>query len=511
MSGVDPMSSNRPIEPLRRRTAFSVLWTAVRFGGDQAANFVLFIVLARILIPAEFGAFVIALVFVEFGKIIANGGLTTSLYRTPVLTPQITDTVFWANLTLGCLIAVVGLLFSEAFARAMGAPQASSLIAVLGFVVPITALGASHQARNLREFGHRALAVRSLISGVVGGGLALLAAFHGFGVWSLVVQRFSSEIINTAVAWWSFRWAPGFRFSWSVLGSQFAFGSSVAAAQLLMTTLHRSQNIILTRVLGPASVGIYWTAWKVTETIAQGVIGPFSTVSLPALAKLQHDREAFAAGYVRMVAACALISFPAMIGAGVLADQIIPLVFGPQWGASIPVAKILSLLVLPIALDFFADPALAALGKSRTILMLAVVKLGGDLVFCIAAAPYGLVAFAVAHVARSYLTLILQMWLLYRVTGIAPRRTLVAIAPALMATLAMAACVAGLKVLVPAPHASDFMPAVAWVVLEVLAGALVYAALVTVLLGRVGRAELVGNVRTLIATAEVRDLAEVRG
>ena len=117
-------------------------------------------------------------------------------------------------------------------------------------------------SRNLREFGHRALAVRSLGAGLVGGTLALVAAHAGWGVWALVVQRFASEMIGTLVAWHAFRWRPGFDVSWTTLRTQWKLGASVAGSQLLLVALNRTQDVILNRALGIGAVGVYRAAWK---------------------------------------------------------------------------------------------------------------------------------------------------------------------------------------------------------------------------------------------------------
>ena len=323
---------------LSRRASASVLWSFVRFASDQMFNFLVFVTMARLLPTEDFGLFIVALVYAEVGKIIASGGLVSSLYRAPEITPTLADTVFWSNLLLAFIVAVAGLVLQGQIASALGRPEGASVIAALGFVVPITALGASHMSRNLRDFGHKSLALRSLLSGVIGGGLAILAALNGFGVWSLVVQRYVTETISTIVAWMAFRWRPGFQFSLQTLRRQLPLGGNVAASQLVILFISRSQDVIVSRSLGASAVGIYRTAWKSGELIAQGTIMPFSTVSLPTLAKLQSDPAAFRNAYLRIVAVSAAISFPCIVGFGLLADQLIPLIYGAQWEPSVPVA-----------------------------------------------------------------------------------------------------------------------------------------------------------------------------
>ncbi|WP_159977009.1 MULTISPECIES: lipopolysaccharide biosynthesis protein [unclassified Novosphingobium] len=483
---------------LRHRAAGAIGWSVVRFGGDQIFGFIVFAALAHRLGPATFGVFIVGLAVAEIGKIIAQGGLVSSLYRAKEVTPRLADTVFWANLAMGILVALFCFVLRRPLANALGSAEAAPVIAALGLVVPISAAGATHMSRNLREFGHRALAIRSLGAGLVGGTLALVAAEAGWGVWALVVQRFASEAIGTLVAWHAFRWRPGFDVSWSTLRAQWKLGASVAGSQLLLVALNRAQDVILSRMIGIGAVGVYRTAWKSIEVVAQGLITPFSTVAVPTLAKLKHDMPAFRRGYVKMVSTSAMIAFPAIAGIGVLADQIIPLLFGPQWGESIPLARVLCLLGPPFALNFFADPALTVLGRAGVIAKLAAIQLTLTLVFCIAAAPHGLLWFAVAYVGRAYVTLALQMVLLQRASGIRAADVLAGIAPALGASAVMAVVVWATGDTMHVQGSASGLAALTRLGFLILQGVLVYTAVLLLMLGSARRAELGGLLRSVL-------------
>ncbi|MEE4451341.1 lipopolysaccharide biosynthesis protein [Novosphingobium resinovorum] len=460
-----------------------------RFGGDQFFGFVVFAALAHRLDPPAFGVFIVGLAVAEIGKIVAQGGLVSSLYRAPEITPRLADTVFWGNLGMAVLVTAVCFAVRHPLAALMGSPQAAPVIAALGLVVPVSAAGATHMSRTLRAFGHRALAVRSLGAGLVGGAVALAAAQAGWGVWALVAQRLTSEAIGTVVAWHACRWRPGLAFSWSTLRGQWRLGMGVAGSQLLLVALNRVQDVILGRMVGLGAIGVYRTAWKSIEVVAQGVVGPFATVAVPTLTKLQHDMPAFRRGYVRIVSVSATIAFPAIAGIGVLADALIPLLFGPQWGQSIPVARILCLLAPPFALNFFADPALTVLGRAGVMARLAAIQLLLTLAFCLAAAPHGLAWFAAAYVVRAYVTLVLQMAMLQRATGIRAVEVLSGIAPAFGASLVMAIVVWGTGDTMPIEGPAHGAAALARLLFLVTEGMLAYAAVLLALLGRKRREE----------------------
>jgi len=486
-------------QPLKRRVAGSIAWTGLRFVSDAVFNFVIFAILARLLAPDDFGTFTVGFIFAEVGKVFSQTGLVSTLFRAETLTPSLKDTVFWANLAVGTVFALACIGFAQAGGDAIGDQRLVPLIAWLGCLVPVSALGATHIALSLRDFGHKSLAVRSLIAGLVGGGLAVWAALDGWGLWSLVIYRYATETIYTLVAWWSYRWLPGRDFSFATLGNLLSLSSSIVAARLMFLALSRSQDVILARMLGFGAVGLYRTAWRPVELVLQGAVVPFVTAALPSLTRLQSDREAFARGYLKLVGACAIVSYPALAGLGALADQVIPLAFGDQWGESIPIAMILAFLVVPLSLDFMADPALTVLGGARQLFIISMAQFLGTVLFFIAAAPFGLIAVTIAYVVRAYLTLALQLWLFRRISGITAAAVLRTIAAPALASAFMAA------LLIAADWATQDLRNGQPVSLRistlagfVAAGAAIYAPTLMLLLGRQGRLALFADLKSVL-------------
>jgi O-antigen/teichoic acid export membrane protein len=431
---------DQPIPPidLKRKTALSILWTIVRTGSDYLFSFAVFAVLARKLGPAAFGVYALAVAFAEVGKILPSSGLIDTLTRARRVTPEMADSVFWGSMVLSCLVAAVIALIAPLLASAFGAPAVAPLLTALGCVIPVTAAGATHMALKLREFGHRSLASRSVVSGTLGGAAALAAAWAGWGAWSLVVQRGVSEIAGTAMAWQAYRWLPGRRVSAAMLRQMAGLSASMTGTQLLNVALVRVQDLVIGRVIGAPAVGVYRTALRTVDLVAQAAILPFAQVSLPALAHLQDDLPAFRKAYLRLISVSGALAFPAIVGFAVLAPAAVPLIFGDRWMASARIAQILGLLAVPFTLNRFAGPALAALNQTATLARLAALQVALTVALSLAAAPFGLTAMAWAYVLRAYLTLPVQMRAFKKHSGLGYRVVLGAIAPALSMAIVMA-------------------------------------------------------------------------
>jgi len=456
---------------LRRKTRWSILWTIVRVASDQVFSFVIFVILARLLSPQEVGTFALAMAFSSICRPIAIGGLVQTIPRAKKVTPTLVDTVFWTNLGMAFLVALVVLVLAPPIMDLIDQPDATRPLQALGFVLPIAALGATHMSLRLREFGHKSLALRSVVGGTIGGTVAVAAAFAGWGVWSLVVQRFVTEASNALLSWFSYKWTPGRNFSMTQLRSIWAYGFNVGLTQIIGMLPRRALDMIIGMMIGAAAVGINRTAGRTTELVASGTLQPFTTVALQTLSRLQGETGELVKAYRWMLSRSAMITFPALIGFGVLAPDAVPAIYGAKWAAAGQLAQIFAFMVVPYSLSSFVSPLLMALGRSATMQTFAFGQVIATIIFAALAAPFGLIAVAWVSVARTYLALPFQMWMLRRVAGISPRHILSAIAAPLGASLIMASGVWGLMEIIR-PH---FRMVLVSVFICVAAGMLIYA------------------------------------
>ncbi|RJF85765.1 lipopolysaccharide biosynthesis protein [Sphingomonas cavernae] len=441
MAERDPGSASDAVSgfdaDLRDKTTRSIGWTITRQVSDQLFSFLVFVILARLLTKEAIGIYAMAYVFAEIGRIIATAGLMQIIARAQIADAKLKDTIFWSNIALA--IAYVALVWVTApwIARWVEQPGLVAPLRVLALALPINALGATHMALRLREFGHKTIALRSLLAGIIGGGAAVVAAFAGAGIWALVIQRCLTEAVGAVLAWTSYRWVPGRAFDWQQARHNLGFGGNLTIAQLIFLMIVRVQDLLIGANLGAAAVGTYRVAWRSNEIFANGAIQPFSSVGLQTYSRLQGNPEGLRQAYQAMLGTCAALSFPALVGFGVLSPEIVPLVFGAKWAEAGALGQIFAFMAVPYTLNYFASPVLTAMGNSRRQRTLAVVQLLSTLLLTWLALPFGLMAVAIAYVARSYLTLPLQIRFLRETSGIRWRDTVVAVRAPFIASTAM--------------------------------------------------------------------------
>jgi O-antigen/teichoic acid export membrane protein len=461
-------------EDLRKKTRWSILWTVVRIASDQMFSFVVFVILARLLSPHEVGTFAIAVAFIEVSRVIAIQGMVSNIPRSKKLTPELADTVFWTNLAMSVLVAFVVLGLAPIIMAVIDQPESAPPLQALGFILPIAALGATHMSLRLREFGHKSLALRSLVGGTIGGGAAIAAAFAGWGIWSLVLQRFVTESMNALMAWLSYNWVPGRRFSTKQLRTIWGFGFNMALTQILGLLPRRAMDLVLGTMIGAAAVGIYRTAGRTSELVANGTVAPFTTVAVQTLSRLQTDTKEMTKAFRWMVSRSAMLTIPAMVGFGVLAPDAVPAIYGEKWRDAGVLAQTFACLGVIYSVSAFSSPLLMALGRGALLRTLALTQLAATIVVALLAAPFGVFVVAWASVARAYCSLPLTLWMLKRASGISPWDALSAIVKPLTASLIMGAAVWGLMELIRPMFAHVLIP----VFICVGAGMAIYAVLI---------------------------------
>ena len=456
---------------LKAHVARSTLWSGVQIAGNQVTAFGVFLVLTRFLTPGDIGVVALAVSFIEIMTPLMRAGLPEALIQRAEHDECEADTCFWSGLGMALLLAALLASGAPWIARGFASPALGPVLQALALLLPIGALSATHEARLTRAFGFKALAMRTLLGNLVGGAVGVVMAIEGFGVWSLVAQRLIGSAVGVVLIWTTYRWIPRPRFSIPAFRGMFGFGMHMTAMSFLMSLNGRIFDFLLGFFLGPAAVGYVRVASRGLDMVTQFAVNPLTAVALPALSRLQHDREAFGRAFRRMVQACALMTFPACFGLAVVAPDLVPLVFGPQWRPSGPLLAILCLSAVPITLQYFTWPALAAVGRAdRSALGITIIVAGAAVLTAIAA-PFGLIAVVTAHVLRTHLTLPVSLALLRRHTGVGSRSLLVAIAHPLAAAAAMAALL-----LVGKPLLHE-LGAVSRIALLAGAGAALYGAL----------------------------------
>lgn len=424
-----------------RQMASSAMWAGVSSAGNQILSFVVFVVVARLVTPQEFGIVALAVLLLDLSLILSVAGLVDAVIQRPELDEEAADTAFWANLGLGALFGLLALLLAAPVAALFATPELEHVVNLLAISFIITGAGTIHTARLMRNFGFRALALRNLVTGLLSGAVGIGVALGGGGADALIAQRLVAAACTTIIGWWALRWVPRLRFSPRAFRELMRYGARTTGAQLVLQLNTRLLELIAGLFIGPVAVGILRIAHRATDTLTQLTIMPFQQTALPVLARAQGDRASSQAAYLGLSRLSAFIVLPAFAGTFSIAPIAVSFVFGAQWAEAGPLMQLVCLFVVSLLFSTLLPPAVGAAGHPGDMLIWSVVQLLLGLVLLTIGAQFGLYGLIAFNLLRAYLVLPLGFYLLRRRTGIGARMFFGNIARSLALALAMAAMV----------------------------------------------------------------------
>ena len=475
---------------LKARFAASSFWMVSGTAANNLSGFVIFAILARLLRPADIGLVALAMIYMEFSRIVSAGGLVESLIRRPDWDDRVASTAFWGSIGLGTALALATVLVAFVLTPWLMPGLAMVLtVLALGFVTDAARI--VPEAKLRREFRYRDLAARNFAASVLGGVVGIALAFTGFGVWSLVAQRIGASLTHAVLSGVASGWAPRLHFSSAEFRPLVSFGAPLVVAQLASFANSRISELALGLIAGPAAVAYFRAGRRGLDLLVQSTIQPMHAAALSAMARLD-GRPAVAAAYGRLTGACALAAAPAFFGAAAIAPDFVRLCFGPQWDPSGEVMALLALVVGAATLRYFVPPAMIAVGRSMDVLQINLVMVVANGLAALVTAPFGVGAVAAGQTAAGYLSLPNTLGRLRRGVGVDVPNVLRGIA----APMAAAAGMALLLVAVRGAWLLD-MP-VAWRLAILLPLGVVSYALLLLLFGRPYLRRTLAEIRPLL-------------
>lgn len=424
---------------VKHKAVSSTLWTMTRILLDQVFSFLVFVVVARILGPADVGLFALGMIVVELGRIFSTSGFGDAVTKaSPADEEEVARAAFWGNMALSVVSAALIALAAEPISHLMQSERLAPIIIALAGTIPLSAGYAIHQARQLKRFGHKSLAIRSLFAGVIGGAVAIGSAYAGAGVWALVIQRIVTEAIAFVTIWLSFRWWPGFHFSRSHMREIFGFSTHMSLSKLGNIVITRFQDVVIGAYVNPAGVGIYRVAKRTVDMLMQGALTSFSTVSLSLFAAVREDEAKLRAAVIRVIGVSATVAFPLFAGIAVVAPDLIPLIYGPKWTASVPLLQLLAPVSVPALFSLLCLSVLTIYGEAGKVSQLTAVQLVLTIGFSLLTAPFGIEAVILGYLARCYIVMPYQVYLVARHAGCSQSVLLGGMIRPLIAALIMA-------------------------------------------------------------------------
>jgi O-antigen/teichoic acid export membrane protein len=329
----------------------------------KALTFASTVVLARLLMPTDFGVVAYALLMLGFLTVPKSVGMDTALIYRQDLDDDAAGEIFVIAVLSALLFTGVVWLAAPEVAEFFHQPRMTEVARVLSLSFVITALGECHGAQLMKRQQYGRGFAPKVVFNVVRGGVAIGCALSGVGYWSLVIGQLSGDAASTIACWSLYRWRPRLRLRRTTASSLVRYGASVALLSLIAMVIVDADEVIVGRSLGAAALGLYALAYTMPQLVTIGLASAVSQAVFPAFASLQQDAAALREGYLSVLRWSALVLAPIGVGLCVAAPTLIHLAFTRAWWPMIPAAQCLALYGTVFALGLSATDVWLAIGR----------------------------------------------------------------------------------------------------------------------------------------------------
>ena len=455
-------------ESLKNKTVKGLGWSALDNAARYGMQFMIGIVLARLLSPDDYGLLGLVSIVTVVCTALVNGGFTTALIRKKDATEEDYNTVFICNLTMSLLLYGVTFLCAPLIADFFNREELTSLVRVSSLGLIIGAWGMVQQTRLTKRIDFKTQTkitlVASAVSGVVGIGMALV----GFGVWALVGQQLTSQIISTILLYIYNRWLPCLRFSIESFHELFGFGWKMMVSILLDAVWKELYQVVVGKFYNPATLGQYTRAKHYAQLFSQNLTAVMERVTYPVLSSIQDEKERMVSAYRRMIRTSMFITTVALFSLGAVSEPLIYCMIGPKWHEASTYLPLICITYSLYPLHAINLNMLQVQGRSDLFLGLEVIKKIIALVPLFIGAFIGIMPMLLTNMVIGIIAYFLNSHYSGRLLGYSSWMQLRDIAPSYTLAIAIALSVWFLK----------YLPLSYWIVLpmQVLVGAFTFLA-----------------------------------
>lgn len=452
----------------------------------QVTQFIIGLILARILSPEEFGLVGMITVFLAISQSLADGGFGEALIRKKDATDSDFSTVFYFNLLASILIFGLFYMLAPAIASFYGRPELTDIARVLGLIILINAVCITQRTQLTKKIDFRKQMKINLISALVSGAVAIVMALRGFGVWSLVWRSVIRSAMQAIMLWLTNKWVPSLAFNRDSFKSLFSFGSRLLLTGLIDTVYNNIYLLIIGKFFSAPQLGYYSRADQFSRLVSHNLTRTVQRVSYPVLSLVQDENTRLREGYRKLIKATMFITFFLMLGMAAMARPMILTLIGEKWLPSVEYLQLLCLAAALYPLHALNMNILNIKGRSDLLLKLEVVKKLLAVPVIITGIILGIRALLIGMVLHSLVSYFLNSYYSGRLISYPATEQIRDIMPSLLVSLPVSACLLLLRFI---PGLPPYVTLVAQLLL---------LSLLTVVLGRSLRLDGYIEIRDII-------------
>ncbi len=373
----------------------SLLWKLLERSGTQGIQFVVQIVLARLLLPSDYGMIALVMIFILLANVFIQKGFNIALVQKKDADEVDFSSVLYLSLLAAGIMYIILFFLSPLIANFYREPRLVLILRVLSLTLFFGAFNSIQNSYVVKHMMFKKLFFSSLGAILISGTVGIISALAGFGVWALVFQQLTNQIMITLILWFTVKWKPHLVFSLRAVKVLFSFGWKLLASALINEFFMNLRTLIIGRIYSPAMLGFYNRGQQFPQFIVTNIDGSIQAVMLPTLSAHQENRKRVREMVRRSIVTSSFVMFPMMIGLAVVSEPLVLILLTEKWLPAVPFLQIFCVQYALMPIHTANLQAINALGRSDIFLKLEVLKKIMGISIILMTVQYGIYALAI--------------------------------------------------------------------------------------------------------------------
>ena len=396
---------------VKNNTVFSnFIWRFAERCGAQLVTFVVSIVLARLLMPEDYGTIALVTVFTTIMQVFVDSGLGTALIQKKDADDLDFSSVFYFNFAVCIILYLVMFIAAPFIALFYNLPELTPVVRVISLTIVISGVKGVQQSYVSRNMLFKRFFYATLGGTIFSAFLGIAMAYAGFGVWAIVAQQLSNTAIDTLILWITVKWRPKLMFSWNRLKGLLGFGSKLLCSALLDTVYNNLRSLLIGKVYSSADLAYYNEGKKFPNLIVTNINTSIDSVLLPAMSKEQDDKDRVKNMTRRSIMVSCYIMAPLMIGLTYCARNIVVVVLTEKWLPCVFFLQVFCITYMFYPIHTANLNAIKAMGRSDLFLKLEIWKKAIGLILLLATLFISVKAMAYSLLISTLTSMIINSW-----------------------------------------------------------------------------------------------------
>ena len=426
-------------DDLKNKTVKGVSWSFVEQILTRGANFVIGIILARLLTPTDYGLVGMLAIFIAIAQLFIDGGLTSALIRQKNPSNEDFSTVYIVNMTLSVVFYFLLFFSAPLIADFYDQPLLKPLMRVVAISLVIGPLASVQNTLLTIRVDFKTKTIISIINALVSGAVGIYCAFKGLGPWALIAQTLSSTIVSTILALVFVHWMPRLVFSINSFKRLFSYSSRLLAASIISTIYDNAYPMVIGKRYLASDVGLYTRANQFPGIVNATFTSAMNRVAFPILSQIQDDDERLLNVYEKYIQVFCFLTFPTLMVLSGCARPLVSLLLTDKWIACVPLMQIICFSLIPNGMIQINLNLLYVKGRSDLVLRMEIIKKLIMFSVLLISMFFGLRAICYAMVFNALVDLYFSSFYTKRILGYSLIQQLKAIYPYFLLSLVLLA------------------------------------------------------------------------